>query len=98
MQANVDLGFAADSREYGIGAQILCDLGVRTLRLLTNNPAKTTGIRGHGLEVERRVPLIVPGNPENERYLEAKRLKLGHLLTPEGGVAAAAPVAPGGQE
>ncbi|MCC7076757.1 MAG: bifunctional 3,4-dihydroxy-2-butanone-4-phosphate synthase/GTP cyclohydrolase II [Acidimicrobiia bacterium] len=80
VEANLELGFAPDQRDYGIGAQILNDLGVTTMRLLTNNPQKRAGIEGYGLRIVERVPLVVESNPENVRYLEAKRAKLGHLL------------------
>ena len=81
VEANLALGFAADLRDYGIGAQILVDLGVRSLRLITNNPKKIVGLQGYGLEVVERVPLVVRPNPENSRYLETKRDKLGHLIS-----------------
>ncbi|MQG77261.1 MAG: bifunctional 3,4-dihydroxy-2-butanone-4-phosphate synthase/GTP cyclohydrolase II [SAR202 cluster bacterium] len=80
VEANVELGFAPDLRWYGIGAQILADLGVKKLRLLTNNPKKVVGLEAYGLELVDRVPIVVPPNPENEHYLETKRLKMGHLL------------------
>ena len=80
VEANVELGFAPDLRWYGIGAQILADLGVRKIRLLTNNPKKVVGLEAYGLELVDRVPIVVPPNPENQHYLETKRLKLGHLL------------------
>ncbi|WP_026961303.1 bifunctional 3,4-dihydroxy-2-butanone-4-phosphate synthase/GTP cyclohydrolase II [Alicyclobacillus herbarius] len=80
VEANHRLGFPDDLRDYGIGAQILYDLGVRKMRLLTNNPRKIRGIEGHGLTVVERVPLEVDRNPYNERYLYTKREKLGHLL------------------
>jgi 3,4-dihydroxy 2-butanone 4-phosphate synthase/GTP cyclohydrolase II len=80
VEANRRLGFPADLREYGIGAQILFDLGVRQIRLLTNNPRKVIGLEGHDLKIVERVPLVVPPGDENRRYLEAKRDKLGHLL------------------
>ncbi|WP_067922737.1 bifunctional 3,4-dihydroxy-2-butanone-4-phosphate synthase/GTP cyclohydrolase II [Alicyclobacillus shizuokensis] len=80
VEANHRLGFADDLRDYGIGAQILHDLGVRRMRLLTNNPRKIRGIEGHGLTVVERVPLEVDRNPYNEHYLQTKREKLGHLL------------------
>src|SRR5205814_2884134 len=73
-------GHAADKRDYGIGSQILYDLGVRKIRLLTNNPKKIYGLEGFGLEVAERVPIRIPSNPHNERYLNTKRDKLGHLL------------------
>jgi 3,4-dihydroxy 2-butanone 4-phosphate synthase/GTP cyclohydrolase II len=80
VEANVELGFAADSREYGIGSQILHDLGLSTIRILTNNPKKITGLEGFGLKVTEQVPIEVPPNAENRRYLETKRAKLGHRL------------------
>jgi 3,4-dihydroxy 2-butanone 4-phosphate synthase/GTP cyclohydrolase II len=80
VQANEHLGFPADPRDYGIGAQILTDLGIRQLRLLTNNPRKRVGLEGYGLEVVERVPIVIPSNPVNAPYLMAKRDKLGHLL------------------
>ncbi|MFI5046001.1 MAG: bifunctional 3,4-dihydroxy-2-butanone-4-phosphate synthase/GTP cyclohydrolase II [Acidimicrobiia bacterium] len=80
VEANVELGFHADSREYGIGAQILVDLGVSKMRLLTNNPAKRGGLEGYGLSIVDRVPLKVTPNHENIRYLRTKQEKLGHLL------------------
>lgn len=80
VEANLELGFPADQRDYGIGAQILNDLGVTTMRLLTNNPHKRAGIEGYGLRIVERVPLVVESNPENVRYLQTKQAKLGHLL------------------
>jgi 3,4-dihydroxy 2-butanone 4-phosphate synthase/GTP cyclohydrolase II len=80
VEANTDLGFPADPREYGIGAQILVDLGVRTMRLLTNNPAKRAGLEGHGLSISARIPLETEPTPENIEYLRTKREKMGHLL------------------
>jgi 3,4-dihydroxy 2-butanone 4-phosphate synthase / GTP cyclohydrolase II len=80
VEANLRLGFAADQREYGIGSQILADLGLSTIRVLTNNPKKISGIAGFGLEVVAQEPIEVPPNSENRRYLEAKREKLGHKL------------------
>ncbi len=79
VEANLELGFAADLRDYGIGAQILLDLGVQTIRLLTNNPRKVVGLEGYGLEIVGRVPIIIAENPENARYLQTKSCKLGHL-------------------
>lgn len=80
VEANTDLGFPADPREYGIGAQILVDLGVRTMRLLTNNPAKRAGLEGHGLSISARIPIETEPTPENIEYLRTKREKMGHLL------------------
>jgi 3,4-dihydroxy 2-butanone 4-phosphate synthase/GTP cyclohydrolase II len=80
VEANVELGFPPDSREYGIGAQILVDLGVTTMRVMTNNPDKYGGLDGYGLEIVERVPLHVLPNHENIRYLRTKQQKLGHLL------------------
>lgn len=81
VQANTKLGFPPDLREYGIGAQILVDLGVTTMRLMTNNPFKIVGIDGYGLEVVERVPIEIEPTPENLRYLVAKKDKLSHLIT-----------------
>ncbi len=80
VEANESLGFPADLRDYGIGAQILVDLGLRDIRLLTNNPRKVVGVDGYGLRVVETLPLIVTPNPINLRYLETKQQKLGHLL------------------
>jgi 3,4-dihydroxy 2-butanone 4-phosphate synthase / GTP cyclohydrolase II len=80
VEANVELGFPVDSREYGIGSQILVDLGVTTMRLMTNNPAKYGGIEGYGLEIVERVPLHALPNDENIAYLRTKQAKLGHEL------------------
>ena len=80
VEANVALGFQADQREYGTGAQILHDLGVRKMRLLTNNPRKLNGISGYGLEVVEQVPIQIEPGPHNKAYLETKKTKLGHLL------------------
>ena len=80
VEANEELGFDADLRDYGIGAQILLDLGVTKMRLLTNNPKKIVGLRGYGLEVVERVPLEINPNDKNRRYLQTKRDKLGHYL------------------
>jgi 3,4-dihydroxy 2-butanone 4-phosphate synthase/GTP cyclohydrolase II len=80
VEANQKLGFDMDLREYGLGAQILADLGLRTIRLLTNNPRKVVGLEGYGLEIVEQVPIRVKPNPHNARYLATKREKLGHLL------------------
>lgn len=80
VEANLELGFPPDPRDYGVGAQILFDLGVRTMRLLTNNPSKRAGLEGHGLEIVERVPLETKPTAQNLDYLRAKREKLGHLL------------------
>jgi len=80
VEANLHLGFKADPRDYGTGAQILHDLGARRLRLMTNNPKKYTALRGFGLEIVERVALEIPPNDANRAYLEAKKLKMGHLL------------------
>jgi 3,4-dihydroxy 2-butanone 4-phosphate synthase/GTP cyclohydrolase II len=80
VEANEDLGFPPDLRDYGIGAQILADLGVRRIRLLTNNPRKVVGLGGYGLEIVERVPIQMPPTERNRRYLATKREKLGHLL------------------
>jgi 3,4-dihydroxy 2-butanone 4-phosphate synthase/GTP cyclohydrolase II len=80
VDANLLLGLPADARDYGTGAQILYDLGVRTMRLLTNNPDKRAGLEGYGLEITGRVPLPVRPHPENVRYLRTKRDRMGHLL------------------
>ncbi len=80
VDANLDLGLPADARDYGTGAQILYDLGVRTMRLLTNNPAKRAGLEGYGLQTVGREPMPVRATPENVRYLRTKRDRMGHLL------------------
>lgn len=80
VEANEALGFKADLRDYGIGAQILRDLGVKKMILLTNNPKKVVGLKGYGLEIIKRIPIEVPANSINEKYLKTKRDKLGHLL------------------
>jgi 3,4-dihydroxy 2-butanone 4-phosphate synthase/GTP cyclohydrolase II len=80
VDANLELGLPVDSREYGIGAQILVDLGVTTMRLLTNNPAKRGGLEGFGLSITEREPIQTVPNPENVRYLQTKRQRMGHLL------------------
>ena len=84
VEANLALGFPADAREYGIGSQILADLGLTTIRVLTNNPKKITGIAGFGLTVVSQEPIEIEPNDENRRYLETKREKLGHTAAPPG--------------
>ncbi len=80
VEANEQLGFKPDLRNYGIGAQILLDLGLRSIRPMTNNPRKLVGLEGYGLSIEERVPIVPPATSENQGYLDAKRDKLGHLL------------------
>jgi 3,4-dihydroxy 2-butanone 4-phosphate synthase/GTP cyclohydrolase II len=80
VEANEALGFKADLRDYGIGAQILKDLGLMKIRLMTNNPKKIVGLHGYGLEIVERVPLEIDPNEVNEKYLETKRDKLGHYI------------------
>jgi 3,4-dihydroxy 2-butanone 4-phosphate synthase/GTP cyclohydrolase II len=81
VEANQALGFQADLRHYGIGAQILVDLGAKRLRILTNNPKKIVGIEGYGLQVVERVPIEIPATESNRRYLMTKRQKMGHLFS-----------------
>lgn len=83
VEANASLGFGPDLRHYGIGAQILVDLGVQKMRLLTNNPKKVVGLEAYGLKLVERIPIIVPTTPESERYMATKRTKMGHLLETE---------------
>ncbi len=80
VEANLALGFAADLRDYGIGAQVLAELGLHRIRLLTNNPKKVVGLEGYGLEVVETVPIIIPPHQYNRQYLETKQKKMGHLL------------------
>ena len=80
VDANIELGFAPDLRDYGVGAQILRDLGVRKLRLLTNNPRKIVGLAGHGLEVVEQMPISIPAHEDNKHYLDTKRERMGHMI------------------
>ncbi len=80
VEANLRLGFPMDLRDYGIGAQMLCDLGLKRIRLLTNNPKKVVGLQGYGLEIVEQLPIRIPANPHNERYLKTKRDRMGHTL------------------
>jgi 3,4-dihydroxy 2-butanone 4-phosphate synthase/GTP cyclohydrolase II len=80
VEANLRLGVGMDLREYGIGAQILADFGLKSIRLLTNNPKKIVGLEGYGLEVVEQLPIAVEPNPHNQNYLETKKSKMGHLL------------------
>jgi 3,4-dihydroxy 2-butanone 4-phosphate synthase/GTP cyclohydrolase II len=84
VEANHRLGYPADLRDYGVGAQILVDLGIKRMRLLTNNPRKIIGLEGYGLEIVDRAPIEIPPNDKNRKYLETKRDKLHHLLLQEG--------------
>jgi len=80
VDANLKLGYPMDLRDYGMGAQMLCDLGLKTIRLLTNNPKKVVGLQGYGLEIVEQLPIQVKPNPHNARYLKTKRERMGHLL------------------
>ena len=80
IQANIHLGFEADSRDYGIGAQILADLGIRKIRLLTNNPVKISGLGGYGIEIIERIPIEIPANKHSKKYLDVKKEMMGHLI------------------
>jgi 3,4-dihydroxy 2-butanone 4-phosphate synthase/GTP cyclohydrolase II len=80
VEANAKLGFASDLRDYGLGAQILFDLGVRKFRFLTNNPKKVVGLEGYGMQMVEQVPIRGEANPHNEKYLETKKIKMGHML------------------
>lgn len=80
VEANIALGFPEDMRDYGIGAQILADLGVKKVKLLTNNPRKIKGLSGYGIEITERKPIQMNHNERNEYYLRTKKLKMGHML------------------
>ncbi len=80
VEANELLGFPADLRDYGIGAQILLDLGIKKLKIMTNNPRKLKGLEGYGLEITERVPLEIHSNCKNQYYLKTKKERLGHML------------------
>jgi 3,4-dihydroxy 2-butanone 4-phosphate synthase/GTP cyclohydrolase II len=84
VDANLELGLPVDLRDYGIGAQILADLGLTSIRILTNNPKKIRGLEGYGLSVTEQIPIVHAANPHNQRYLEAKRDRLGHALHHQG--------------
>ncbi|MDP2688805.1 MAG: GTP cyclohydrolase II, partial [Deltaproteobacteria bacterium] len=88
VEANEKLGFKADLREYGIGAQILLDLGVRKMRIITNNPKKIKGLEGYGLEITDRVPIESTPHSRNIKYLQVKKEKMGHIITNLDGAAA----------
>jgi 3,4-dihydroxy 2-butanone 4-phosphate synthase/GTP cyclohydrolase II len=81
VEANLSLGFKADQRDYGIGAQILADLGIRNMRLMTNNPKKMSGLESYGLTITEQLPITTKPNPHNRGYLQTKQKKLGHLMT-----------------
>ena len=83
VEANVELGFAPDLRDYGLGAQILADLGLTTIRLLTNNPAKRVGLESYGIKIVERVPIVIKANKFDRKYMKIKKLKMGHMLTAE---------------
>ena len=80
VEANIALGFSADERDYGIGAQILRDLGITNMRLISNNPTKRAGLTGYGLKIVENIPIIIKPNKHNKFYLETKKKKMGHKL------------------
>jgi 3,4-dihydroxy 2-butanone 4-phosphate synthase/GTP cyclohydrolase II len=80
VEANLQLGFNMDERDYGVGAQIIRDLGIKKMRLISNNPKKRTGLIGYGLEIVENVPLHTEPNPHNAKYLDTKKIKMGHAL------------------
>lgn len=80
VQANLALGFPMDTRDYGVGAQILRDLGISKIRLITNNPTKRVGLLGYGLEIVEQLPIEISSNPHNQKYLETKRDQMGHSI------------------
>lgn len=80
VEANIELGFKADERDYGVGAQILRDLGVSKMKLMSNNPVKRVGLIGYGLEITENIPIIIPSNPHNEKYMQTKKNKMGHSI------------------
>ena len=80
VEANLHLGFKADERDYGVGAQILCELGIGKIRLISNNPVKRVGLEGYGLDIVENVPVVITPNEFNRRYLETKKLRMGHKL------------------
>jgi len=80
VEANLELGFKMDERDYGIGAQIIRNLGISKIRLLTNNPKKRAGLIGYGLEIVENVPIVIEANPHNAKYLQTKKDKMGHIF------------------
>jgi 3,4-dihydroxy 2-butanone 4-phosphate synthase/GTP cyclohydrolase II len=80
VEANLELGFKMDERDYGVGAQIIRDLGIRKMKLISNNPVKRVGLIGYGLEVVENVPIIIQSNPHNEKYMQTKKDKMGHSI------------------
>jgi 3,4-dihydroxy 2-butanone 4-phosphate synthase/GTP cyclohydrolase II len=80
VEANLELGFKMDERDYGVGAQIIRDLGIRKMKLISNNPVKRVGLIGYGLEVVENVPIIIQSNPHNEKYMQTKKNKMGHSI------------------